>query len=49
MRACVCTLIAAFRRNPRFGLEWSACVAALLVIGTIPAAIGLAVVLPRLG
>ena len=47
--AAVHTSIAAFRRNPRELLGWGVRVAALLVLGTIPFAIGLAVVLPWLG
>jgi uncharacterized membrane protein len=43
------TSLAAFRRNPGVMLGWGLRVAVLLVIGTIPFAIGLAVVLPWLG
>ncbi|MGN6621492.1 MAG: DUF2189 domain-containing protein [Sphingomonas sp.] len=43
------TSIAAFRRNPGVMLGWGLRVAALLLLGTIPFAIGLAVVLPWLG
>jgi len=43
------TSLAAFRRNPGVMLGWGLRVAILLVIGTIPFAIGLAVVLPWLG
>lgn len=43
------TSLAAFRRNPGVMLGWGLRVAVLLVIGMIPLAIGLAVVLPWLG
>lgn len=43
------TSLAAFRRNPGVVLGWGVRVAVLLVLGTIPFAIGLAVVLPWLG
>lgn len=43
------TSIAAFRRNPGVLLGWGLRVAALLALGLIPFAIGLAVVLPWLG
>jgi uncharacterized membrane protein len=43
------TSLAAFRRNRRVMLGWGLRVAALLAIGMIPFAIGLAVVLPWLG
>lgn len=43
------TSIAAFGRNPGVLLGWGLRVAALLALGLIPAAIGLAVVLPWLG
>lgn len=43
------TSIKAVRENPREVLGWGARVAGLLVLGLIPAAIGLAVVLPWLG
>ena len=43
------TSVAAFRRNPGVLLGWGIRVAALLLLGAIPAAIGLAVVLPWLG
>jgi len=43
------TSLAAFRRNPGVMLGWGLRVAVLLVLGTIPLAIGLAVVLPWLG
>ncbi len=43
------TSIAAVRRNPREIFSWGLRVAGLLVLGLIPAAIGLAVVLPWLG
>lgn len=43
------TSIAAFRRNSGVMLGWGLRVAALLLLGTIPFAIGLAVVLPWLG
>lgn len=45
----VLTSIAAFRRNPGVLLGWGVRVGALLVLGTLPFAIGLAVVLPWLG
>lgn len=47
--AAVRTSIAAFRRNPGVLLGWGVRVAALLALGLIPFAIGLAVVLPWLG
>jgi uncharacterized membrane protein len=47
--AAVRTSIAAFRRNPAVLLGWGVRVAALLLLGLIPFAIGLAVVLPWLG
>lgn len=43
------TSLAAVRKNPREVLGWGARVAGLLALGMIPAAIGLAVVLPWLG
>lgn len=43
------TSVAAFRRNPRESLGWGLRVVGLLVLGLLPAAIGLAVVLPWLG
>jgi uncharacterized membrane protein len=43
------TSLAVFRRNPGVVLGWGLRVAMLLVLGTIPFAIGLAVVLPWLG
>lgn len=43
------TSVAAFRRNPREILGWGVRVALLLALGTLPFAIGLAVVLPWLG
>jgi len=43
------TSLAAVRKNPGAVLGWGIRVAALLVLGTIPFAIGLAVVLPWLG
>ena len=43
------TSIAAVRRNPREIFGWGWRVAGLLVLGLIPAAIGLAIVLPWLG
>lgn len=43
------TSIAAFRRNPGVVFGWGLRVAALLLLGLIPLAIGLAVVLPWLG
>ena len=43
------TSLKAVRENPREVLGWGVRVAALLLIGLIPAAIGLAVVLPWLG
>ncbi len=47
--AAVRTSVAAFRRNPGALLGWGMRVAALLALGTLPAGIGLAVVLPWLG
>ena len=47
--AAVRTSLAAFRANKRVMLNWGAIVAALLVAGSIPFFIGLAVVLPWLG
>ena len=43
------TSVAAVRRNPREAFGWGVRVAALLALGLLPAAIGLAVVLPWLG
>ncbi|URW74773.1 DUF2189 domain-containing protein [Sphingomonas donggukensis] len=43
------TSIAAVRRNPREAFGWGLRVAGLLLLGLLPAAIGLAVVLPWLG
>lgn len=43
------TSLAAARKNPREVLGWGARVAGLLLLGLLPAAIGLAVVLPWLG
>jgi len=43
------TSLAAFRRNPGVMLGWGFRIAVLLIVGTIPFAIGLAVVLPWLG
>ncbi|HEU4959455.1 MAG TPA: DUF2189 domain-containing protein [Sphingomonas sp.] len=43
------TSLAVFRRNPAVVLGWGLRVAVLLALGTIPFAIGLAVVLPWLG
>ena len=43
------TSLAAVRKNPREVFGWGLRVAALLLLGLIPAAIGLAVVLPWLG
>ncbi|WP_033920140.1 DUF2189 domain-containing protein [Sphingomonas sp. 37zxx] len=45
----VATSIAAARRNPGETIGWGLRVAALLVLGTIPFGVGLAVVLPWLG
>lgn len=45
----VWTSVAAFRRNPMVLLAWGMRVALLLLLGTLPFAIGLAVVLPWLG
>lgn len=47
--AAVATSIAVFRQNRAVMLRWGAIVGALLVIGSIPFFIGLAVVLPWLG
>lgn len=47
--AALRTSIAAFRANKRVMLRWGAIVGALLVAGSIPFFIGLAVVLPWLG
>jgi uncharacterized membrane protein len=43
------TSIAAVRKNPREAFAWGLRVAGLLLLGLLPAAIGLAVVLPWLG
>lgn len=43
------TSVAAFRRNPRTLLVWGLVVAAMLVVGSLPLFIGLAVVMPILG
>lgn len=43
------TSVAVVRRNPAVMLRWGATVAGLLVLGSIPAFLGLAVVLPWLG
>lgn len=43
------TSLAAVRKNPREAFGWGLRVAALLIVGLLPAAIGLAVVLPWLG
>lgn len=43
------TSLAAARKNPREVFGWGLRVAALLLLGLIPLAIGLAVVLPWLG
>ena len=45
----VATSVAAFRRNKGVMLRWGAIVGGLLVLGSIPFFIGLAVVLPWLG
>lgn len=45
----VMTSIAAFRKNPGPMLGWGARIAALLVLGSLPLFIGLAVVLPVVG
>ncbi len=47
--AALRTSIETVRRNPAVALRWGLTVAALLVIGSIPAFLGLAVVLPWLG
>lgn len=47
--AALRTSIASVRRNPLVMARWGLTVAALLVIGSIPAFLGLAVVLPWLG
>lgn len=47
--AAVMTSIAAFRENPGPMLGWGARIAALLVLGSLPLFIGLAVVLPVVG
>jgi len=43
------TSLAAFRRNPRTLLAWGAVVAGLLILGSLPLFVGLAVVMPILG
>jgi uncharacterized membrane protein len=43
------TSLKAVRKNPREIFGWGLIVAGLLVVGLLPAAIGLAVVLPWLG
>ncbi|HEY1146386.1 MAG TPA: hypothetical protein VGE84_08615, partial [Allosphingosinicella sp.] len=45
----VATSVAAFRRNKGVMLRWGAIVGVMLVLGSIPFFIGLAVVLPWLG
>ncbi|MDP4022628.1 DUF2189 domain-containing protein [Methylobacterium sp. NEAU 140] len=45
----VATSVAAFRRNPRTLLGWGVLVAAVLVAGTLPLFVGLAVAMPILG
>ncbi|SIS99638.1 Uncharacterized membrane protein [Roseivivax lentus] len=47
--AAIATSYRVFRRNPRTMIVWGALVAALLVLGSIPAFIGLVIVLPLLG
>ena len=48
-RTAVRTSLAAVRKNPRETIGWGLRVAGLLLLGLLPAAIGLAVVLPWLG
>lgn len=48
-RQAIATSLAAFRANPGMMLRWGVTVAALLVLGALPAFVGLAVVLPVLG
>lgn len=48
-RTAVRTSLAAFAKNPREAFGWGARVAGLLLLGLLPLAIGLAVVLPWLG
>lgn len=43
------TSLAAFRRNPRTLLAWGFVVAGLLILGSVPLFVGLAVVMPILG
>ncbi|WP_459429611.1 DUF2189 domain-containing protein [Roseivivax sp.] len=47
--AAIATSYKVFRANPRVMMTWGAMVAALLVLGSIPAFIGLIIVLPLLG
>lgn len=49
MLTAIETSLAAFRRNPRTLLAWGFIVAGLLVMGSLPLFVGLAVVMPILG